>query len=490
MNPLNPMNSGLIPGQHSQSDLQQQQQQQHDQYQMQPQSLFNPMNSNVSSLLVTSSLNSLTAQYGMLSLDSFDPLSSQFSMNDDQQHQNIQQQQQQLQQPPVNIPPLTEEPPGFTSYRLSVLNGTSESCAVETGGFQYMAPLRMSYGTEGKPIRLRANHFSIQISQGFIYQYSVGIIPDKCPKRVNREIIDCLVKAKPMLFNNQKPVYDGRKYLYTKEMWLNGEKVEVDVTLPGLSEGKDRLFKVMIRVETQISMLDLEKALQGATINVPYNAVQALDVIFRHLPSLNYTPVGRSFFTPPKNNIDNGLGGGREVWFGYHQSVRVSRWKMTLNIDVSATAFYKTQSVIDFMCEILDIQSLNDQRRPLNDSQRVRFTKEIKGLKIEINHCGQMRRKYRVFNVTRRAAQHQTFPLQLDTGASIEYTVARYFQEKYNIRLQYPHLPCLQVGQEQKHTYLPLEVCDIVAGQRCIKKLTDNQTSTMIKVSLCLFFNI
>ncbi|KAG7252851.1 hypothetical protein CRUP_038317 [Coryphaenoides rupestris] len=28
-----------------------------------------------------------------------------------------------------------------------------------------------------------------------------------------------------------------------------------------------------------------------------------------------------------------------------------------------------------------------------------------------------------------------------------------------------------------------LEVCNIVAGQRCIKKLTDNQTSTMIKAT-------
>ena len=41
---------------------------------------------------------------------------------------------------------------------------------------------------------------------------------------------------------------------------------------------------------------------------------------------------------------------------------------------------------------------------------------------------------------------------------------------------RYPHLPCLQVGQEQKHTYLPIEICNLVAGQRCIKKLTDKQT--------------
>jgi len=27
---------------------------------------------------------------------------------------------------------------------------------------------------------------------------------------------------------------------------------------------------------------------------------------------------------------------------------------------------------------------------------------------------------------------------------------------------RYPHLPCLQVGQEQKHTYLPLEVRSVL----------------------------
>ena len=36
--------------------------------------------------------------------------------------------------------------------------------------------------------------------------------------------------------------------------------------------------------------------------------------------------------------------------------------------------------------------------------------------------------------------------------------MAQYSKQKYNLQLKYPHLPCLQVGQEQKHTYLPLEV--------------------------------
>ena len=141
-----------------------------------------------------------------------------------------------------------------------------------------------------------------------------------------------------------------------------------------------------------------------------------------------------------------------------------------LSTDVSATAFYKAQPVIDFMCEVLDIRDVQDQKRPLTDSQRVKFTKEIKSLKIEITHCGTMKRKYRVCNVTRRPAQMQSFPLQLENGQTVECTVAKYFLDKYKMKLRYPHLPCLQVGQEHKHTYLPLEVCNI-GKTLAIKKL-------------------
>jgi len=48
---------------------------------------------------------------------------------------------------------------------------------------------------------------------------------------------------------------------------------------------------------------------------------------------------------------------------------------------------------------------------------------------------------------------------------------------------RYPHLPCLQVGQEQKHTYLPLEVrCFSLLGRLrrvdLIKWVSDFRPST------------
>uniref|UniRef100_A0A8D3DNG3 Argonaute RISC component 1 n=1 Tax=Scophthalmus maximus TaxID=52904 RepID=A0A8D3DNG3_SCOMX len=337
-------------------------------------------------------------------------------------------------------------------------------------------------GTVGKPIKLLANYFEVEIPKMDVFHYEVDIKPDKCPRRVNREVVEYMVQHfKPQLFGDRKPVYDGKKNIYTVlALPIGSEKVDFEVTIPG--EGKDRIFKVSIRWLAKVSWRLLQETLVSGRLQVPLDSVQALDVAMRHLASMRYTPVGRSFFSPPEGYY-HPLGGGREVWFGFHQSVRPAMWKMMLNIDVSATAFYKAQPVIEFMCEVLDIRNIDEQPKTLTDSQRVRFTKEIKGLKVEVTHCGQMKRKYRVCNVTRRPASHQTFPLQLESGQTVECTVAQYFKQKYNLQLKYPHLPCLQVGQEQKHTYLPLEVCNIVAGQRCIKKLTDNQTSTMIKAT-------
>merc|ERR1719450_336305 len=363
------------------------------------------------------------------------------------------------------VSPLSLTPPGLPSPDAPLFN----------------CPRRPNLGREGRSILLRANHFQISMPRGFIHHYHVSIVPDKCPRRVNREIIQTMVHAYSKIFGNLKPVFDGRSNLYVRDpLPIGNDQVELEVTLDG--EGKDRVFRVTMKWAAQVSLFALEEALEGRTRQIPFDAIQALDVVMRHLPSMTYTPVGRSFFSSP-DGYYHPLGGGREVWFGFHQSVRPSQWKMMLNIDVSATAFYKAQPVIDFMCEVLDIRDINEQRKPLTDSQRVKFTKEIKCLKIEITHCGQMRRKYRVCNVTRRPAQMQAFPLQLENGQTVECTVAKYFLDKYKMKLRYPHLPCLQVGQEHKHTYLPLEVCNIVQGQRCIKKLSDMQTSTMIKAT-------
>nr|XP_023835712.1 protein argonaute-1-like [Salvelinus alpinus] len=246
----------------------------------------------------------------------------------------------------------------------------------------FQAPRRPGMGTVGKPIKLLANYFEVEIPKMDVFHYEVDIKPDKCPRRVNREVVEYMVQHfKPQLFGDRKPVYDGKKNIYTVlALPIGSEKVDFEVTIPG--EGKDRIFKVSIRFLATVSWRLLQETLVSGRLQVPLDSVQALDVAMRHLASMRYTPVGRSFFSPPEGYY-HPLGGGREVWFGFHQSVRPAMWKMMLNIDVSATAFYKAQPVIEFMCEVLDIRNIDEQPKTLTDSQRVRFTKEIKGGAVE-----------------------------------------------------------------------------------------------------------
>ena len=82
-----------------------------------------------------------------------------------------------------------------------------------------------------------------------------------------------------------------------------------------------------------VSLLGLNNFLSGKQNGkVPQDAVQALDIVMREMPSHYYTPVGRSFF--PFDGQGRPLGEGCEVQFGFYSSVRHSEWNvMLLNID-------------------------------------------------------------------------------------------------------------------------------------------------------------
>uniref|UniRef100_A0A8C9NQ88 Protein argonaute N-terminal domain-containing protein n=1 Tax=Serinus canaria TaxID=9135 RepID=A0A8C9NQ88_SERCA len=54
------------------------------------------------------------------------------------------------------------------------------------GDLTGLAPRRPGIGTVGKPIKLLANYFEVDIPKIDVYHYEVDIKPDKCPRRVNR----------------------------------------------------------------------------------------------------------------------------------------------------------------------------------------------------------------------------------------------------------------------------------------------------------------
>ncbi|XP_075551486.1 protein argonaute-2-like isoform X1 [Dermacentor variabilis] len=349
-------------------------------------------------------------------------------------------------------------------------------------------PRRPAHGKLGRQIQLIANHFNIDIPDGNVYHYDVEIysatsagakVPEQKKYRclstkINRIVIELLVEKYRQDISNCIPAFDGRKNLYTRRQLPFRERTfSVDLN----EDQRIQNFVVKIQYAATVNLDALHAVYQNRVNTVPQEVLQAIDIVLRHGPSIKLTPVGRSFFKAPPPHELNALGGGREVWFGYYTSVRAAQWKPMLNVDMSATAFYECLPVVNFMCKIF-----SDSRREmqpgdfktLRDFHHARLNKELKGLRVKVTHLPYPR-KYKVVRVTKESAKEIFFD---QDGART--SVAEYFQKRYS-RLLYPHFPCLQSGSVEHPVFIPLEVCELVEGQHCRKKLDENQTAEMIK---------
>ncbi|KAL1200730.1 Protein argonaute 1 [Cardamine amara subsp. amara] len=347
----------------------------------------------------------------------------------------------------------------------------------------YKFPMRPGKGQTGKRCIVKANHFFAELPDKDLHQYDVTITPEVTSRGVNRAVMKQLVELyRDSHLGRRLPAYDGRKSLYTAGP-LPFVSKEFRITLLDEEEGaggqrREREFKVVIKLAARADLHHLGLFLEGKQADAPQEALQVLDIVLRELPTSRprYTPVGRSFYSPNIGRKQS-LGDGLESWRGFYQSIRPTQMGLSLNIDMSSTAFIEALPVISFVCELLnrDISS-----RPLSDADRVKIKKALRGVKVEVTHRGNMRRKYRISGLTAVATRELTFPVD---ERNTQKSVVEYFHETYGFRIQHTQLPCLQVGNSNRPNYLPMEVCKIVEGQRYSKRLNERQITALLKVT-------
>lgn len=341
-------------------------------------------------------------------------------------------------------------------------------------------PLRPGHGKIGVECIVKANHFLAALPDKDLHQYDVTITPEVTSRGVNRAVMQQLVKLyRESSLGMRLPAYDGRKSLYTAGA-LPFQSKEFSINLPDEDDGsgtarKARVFKVVMKFAARADLHHLEQFLLGRQPDAPQEALQVLDIVLRELPTHRFCPVGRSFYSPDLGRRQP-LGDGLESWRGFYQSIRPTQMGLSLNIDMSSTAFIEALPVVEFVSQLLN----KDVSRHLSDADRIKIKKALRGVKVEVTHRGNMRRKYRISGLTSQPTQELTFPVD-DKGTM--KSVVEYFRETYGYIISYTALPCLQVGNQQRPNYLPMEVCKIVAGQRYSKRLNEKQITALLRVT-------
>ncbi|XP_019705740.1 protein argonaute 1A isoform X1 [Elaeis guineensis] len=367
---------------------------------------------------------------------------------------------------------------------LAVQGEASSSQAIQPAALSSKSmrfPLRPGKGSFGDKCIVKANHFFAELPDKDLHQYDVSITPEVTSRGVNRAVMGELVKLyRESHLGGRLPAYDGRKSLYTAGP-LPFTSKNFEITLSEEEDGvagqrRERLFKVVIKFAARADLHHLGLFLAGRQADAPQEALQVLDIVLRELPTERYVPVGRSFYSPDLGRRQP-LGEGLESWRGFYQSIRPTQMGLSLNIDMSSTAFIEPLPVIDFVAQLLN---RDVSARPLSDADRVKIKKALRGVKVEVTHRGNMRRKYRISGLTSQAARELMFPVD-DRGTM--KSVVQYFQETYGFNIQHTTWPCLQVGNQQRPNYLPMEVCKIVEGQRYSKRLNEKQITALLRVT-------
>lgn len=138
-----------------------------------------------------------------------------------------------------------------------------------------------------------------------------------------------------------------------------------------------------------------------------------LEVMFHYSRALKYKLVGRHHFYSfdRESGTSYPIGPNKEGTIGFFDSVRPSSWRngsLLLNIDVSHAAFYKEQSLLDFVNGVMSLRE-SDLQRPLDPHRKRRLMQEMKDLKVCVTFSN-VTHMYKIISITERGASRLTFP--------------------------------------------------------------------------------
>ena len=369
---------------------------------------------------------------------------------------------------------------------------THQNSSVDMHGVT-IAPRPDGGGVKGNVIPLYANHFLVHFDPGKkIFHYDVDIYPHPS-KETARMIKNKLVEENSSVLSGALPAFDGRKNLFSP-IEFQQNRLEFFVNLPAAASTRfiaakecahmrdkqnHRVFRVNLRLVSKLSGEELNKYLNEEKdgIPLPQDYLHALDVILREGAMENSIPIGRSLYSNSMGEAKE-IGGGAVVLRGFFQSLRPTKQGLSLNVDLSLTAFHENIGIIAYLQKRCDfMKDLSQMKtRALAENERREIEKALKNIRVFVCHR-ETDQRYHVHGLTDETTEN----LKFQDRSGKDYTVVDYFMEHYNHDIKFRKLPCLQIGKS-KPCYVPMELCMVCEGQKFLGKLSDEQTSKMLKM--------
>jgi eukaryotic translation initiation factor 2C len=280
------------------------------------------------------------------------------------------------------------------------------------------------------------------------------------------------------------------------EVDLDGEEAQ-DRAAQGLAPRGGRnadknKHKLYVKFTRKLDFSSLQSFLNG---QISYSTecidtINFLDHLMREGPSLKYTQIKKSFFQRGEQRFD--LGGGVEAFKGVFSSLRPClndklEKGLTVNVDVANGTFWRQQDLGRAVCASfggLTPQQFGARFQAAQSEWRISvFKKDLRRFKrvgVTATHC-KPPVQYTIDEFVDKDVNQATFTDKDGNTVSLK----QYFFQKYKINLM-TGVPVVKMTKKirGKAVYLPIDVLKIDPNQRYNTKLSDKQTSEMIKFAV------
>ncbi|GAB7346160.1 hypothetical protein MBLNU457_4905t1 [Dothideomycetes sp. NU457] len=381
--------------------------------------------------------------------------------------------------------------PAAQAGQAPVVNRNIDAGVVMWGhvkGHKIQIPKRPNPTTIGRDIAVGLNTYNVvQFPAKPVYQYNVLIGSGSEKKPLIKKL--WLSKAVQGALPSQNSwIFDGEKIAYSNAKVDSEIRVNVDLDAEQGRQpkaGRPNTHRVVIKRTTTIDFTVLDAYLKGrADFDTKcLEAINFADHLLREFASQRLTAIKRSFFQAGQTRFD--LGGGIEAFKGVYQSMRIAHQPgnnhcLTVNVDVSNGTFWRAGPLSNAVAAVLNT-SPNNIAGATRSEGALRQLKRLRRVQVYTDYRG-THDNYTIDRFLDQTANSYTFTNKDANGRDVKMSIAQYFQQKYNTRLQHPDWPLVQMTK--KNCVVPIEVLKLEENQRFNFKLDERQTSQMIRFAV------